>query len=86
MGFIIAHRIDYNWVEALRDQRHIPNKINPSTPPTPPPPHLHSLGISRFSRCQVIAPLIPTFLIEDPTNRAQVTYRANLGKPIVPIV
>ena len=50
------------------------------------PPHLHSLGISRFSRCQVIAPLIPTFLIEDPTNRAQVTYRANLGKPIVPIV
>ena len=31
MGFIIAHRIDYNWVEALRDQRHIPNKINPST-------------------------------------------------------
>ena len=29
MGFIIAHRIDYNWVEALRDQRHVPNKINP---------------------------------------------------------
>ena len=37
MGFIIAHRIDYNWVEALRDQRHIPNKINPSTPPPPTP-------------------------------------------------
>ena len=26
MGFIIAHRIDYDGVEALRDQRHIPNK------------------------------------------------------------
>ena len=45
-----------------------------------------SPGISLFSRCYVIAPLIPTFLIDGPRNRAQVTYGANLGKPIVPIV
>ena len=47
---------------------------------------LHLPGISRFSRCYVIAPLIPTFLIDGPRNRAQVTYGANLARPIVPIV
>ena len=33
MGSIIGHRIDYNGVGALRGQRHISTKINPSTPP-----------------------------------------------------
>ena len=32
MGSVIGHRIDYNGVGALRGQRHIPTKINPSTP------------------------------------------------------
>ena len=32
MGSMIGHRIYYNGVEALRDQRHIPSRINPSTP------------------------------------------------------
>ena len=33
MGSTIGHRIDYNGVGALRGQRHIPAKINPSNPP-----------------------------------------------------
>ena len=32
MGFIIGHGIDYNGVGALRGQRHISSKIDPSTP------------------------------------------------------
>ena len=35
MGSIIGHRIDYNEVETLRGQRHIPSKNNLSTPPPP---------------------------------------------------
>ena len=34
----------------------------------------------------MIAPLIPVFFNRRSENRAQVTYRASLGKPIVPIV
>ena len=34
MGSIIGHRIDYDGVGAPRGQRHIPSKINPSTPRT----------------------------------------------------
>ena len=37
MGSIIGHRIDYNGVEALRGQGHIPSKINPRTAPPLPP-------------------------------------------------
>ena len=35
VGSIIGHRTDYNGVRALRGQRHIPSKINPSTPSPP---------------------------------------------------
>ena len=32
MGSLIAHRIDYNGVAALRGQRHIPSKNKPKYP------------------------------------------------------
>ena len=48
---MIGHRTDYNGVGALRGQRHIPSKINPSTPfpPGNVPGEVHVKFIARSS-------------------------------------
>ena len=49
VGSIIGHRTDYNGVRALRGQRHIPSKINPSTP-SPPPRKCSRRGPRKIAR------------------------------------
>lgn len=58
MGSIIGHRRDYNGVGALRGQQHIPENIDPSTPPNPlPPPYtpVKAMYIIGHSVCTIPA-------------------------------
>ena len=52
MESIISHRIDYNGVGALRDQRHIPSKTYPKYPtPTGARNVLSKWGVARRDGC-----------------------------------
>ena len=77
MGSIIGRRIDYNGVEALRGQRHIPCKYLPKYPP---PGINHQPGLSIPDVELIPLELQPTLSMS--RRKAREAYLIDRGKTL----